>query len=431
MKKKLLSVMFACIVATGIISVSFDHATSYPDGAPSSVSGSPGDNNKTCAKSGCHPGNSTTIFNAITSTIPVSGYVPGTTYTVTASVTDPALVKFGFEISPQNVAGDLLGTMLLTDASKTKFTSSNNKYITHTSSGTSFPGHTATWAFNWKAPAAGTGAVTFYGTFDFSNNNGGTSGDVIHSSTLTVQEATSACNLTISPASAALCKGKKQTLTASGATSYTWAPAAGLDVTSGAVVSASPTTTTTYTVTGDGGACSKTVTVTVNPKPTVTVSAGACSGGSVLLTRGGTPATGVTYKWMKEGVSISGATNSTYLATASGSYTVKVTITATGCNKTSKATAVTINCKLGTGVAFTAEAYPNPFTESVAVNISSASKEMATVKLIDISGRVLYNYSDVDPSVPFEINQNISPGIYFLRINQGLNQQVIKLVKSE
>ncbi|HUM47833.1 MAG TPA: hypothetical protein PLD84_12960 [Chitinophagales bacterium] len=98
MKKKLLSVLFACIVATGIISVSFDHATSYPDGAPSSVSGSPGDNNKTCAKSGCHPGNSTTIFNAITSTIPVSGYVPGTTYTVTASVTDPALVKFGFEI---------------------------------------------------------------------------------------------------------------------------------------------------------------------------------------------------------------------------------------------------------------------------------------------------------------------------------------------
>ncbi|MEP7128924.1 MAG: choice-of-anchor V domain-containing protein [Chitinophagales bacterium] len=431
MKNKLLSIMIACVVATGIISATFITATSYPDGAPSTVTGSPGDANKTCTKSGCHSGTATTMLNAMTSTIPASGYVPGTTYTVTASITDPSIVRFGFEISPQSITGTLLGTMALTNTSKTKFTSSNNKYITHTTSGNSWTGHTATWSFNWTAPVAGTGAVTFYGAFMYANNNGGTSGDIVKTSTYTVQEAVSACNVSVSPASSTICKGKKQTLTASGATTYTWAPATGLDVTTGAVVSAKPTTTTTYTVTGDGGACSKTVTMTVNTAPTATISAGACSAGSVLLTRGGTPTTGVTYKWLKDGVNISGATNSTYLASLSGSYTVKVTITATGCNKTSKATAVTISCKLGEEVTLAAAAYPNPFTNSVTVNIGSVSNEKTTVKLMDLSGRTLHEYNGIDPSVPFEINEELSPGIYFVRVEQGALQQTIKIVKSE
>lgn len=431
MKNKLLSFLIAIVVGIGITGATFITAISYPDGAPSSVTGSPGDNNKTCTKSGCHSGTASTMLNAMTSNIPVAGYVPGTTYQVTASITDPSVVKFGFEISPQNATGTVLGTMSLSDAVKTKFTAANAKYITHTTSGNTFNGHTATWSFNWTAPAAGTGPVTFYGAFMYANNNGGTSGDVVKTSTYTVQEAVSACNLTVTPASSTICKGSKQTITASGATSYTWAPATGLDVTTGAVVLAKPTSTTTYTVTGDGGACSKTVTITVNPTPTATISAGACSAGSVLLTRGGTPTTGVTYKWQKDGVNISSATNSTYLATLSGSYTVKVTITATGCNKTSKATAVTINCKMGEETAIAAAAYPNPFNDAVTIQIGSLSQEKAIVRLLDISGRAIHVYNDVDPSAPFEINEDLAPGIYFVRIEQGTRQEVIKIVKSE
>ncbi|MBX7109797.1 MAG: T9SS type A sorting domain-containing protein [Chitinophagales bacterium] len=431
MKNKLHSLLIFIVVASGLISATFITAISYPDGAPSSVTGSPGDNNKTCTKSGCHSGTAGTMLNAMTSNIPAAGYVPGTTYQVTATISDPSLVKFGFEISPQNAAGTVLGTMSLTDATKTKFTASNGKYITHTTSGNTWNGHTATWSFNWKAPVAGTGAVTFYGSFMYANNNGGTSGDIVKTSTYTVQEAVSACNLTVTPVAATICKGSKQTITASGATSYTWAPSTGLDVTTGAVVVAKPTSTTTYTVTGDGGACSKTVTITVNPAPTATISAGACTAGSILLTRGGTPTTGVTYKWQKDGVNISGATNSTYLATLSGSYTVKVTITATGCNKTSKATAVTISCKMGEEPAINAAAYPNPFSNAVNIQIGSLSKEKAIIRLLDISGRAIHIYNDVDPAMPFEINEDLTPGIYFVRIEQGDVQQVIKIVKTE
>jgi hypothetical protein len=188
MSKKLLLFIASAFLAVVIISAPFHEVNSNAVGAPSGNTGSPADS-KTCARSGCHPGTATAIADAITSDVPLTGYVPGQTYTVTATVSDPNLVKFGFEISPQSLTGTLLGTILLTDAARTKFTGTGGKYITHTSAGTSATNHTNTWSFNWTAPVSGTGAVTFYGAFNFSNNNGNTSGDVIHTSTLSVAEA--------------------------------------------------------------------------------------------------------------------------------------------------------------------------------------------------------------------------------------------------
>lgn len=69
---------------------------------------------------------------------------------------------------------------------------------------------------------------------------------------------------TASPAS--ICAGASTTLTAGGATTYSWTPGP----VSGSSISVSPATTSTYTVTGTGSygcTASKTVTVTVNPTP--------------------------------------------------------------------------------------------------------------------------------------------------------------------
>jgi|GEM_PF-495433 len=59
------------------------------------------------------------------------------------------------------------------------------------------------------------------------------------------------------------------TLTATGANTYTWSPATGLNVTTGAVVIANPSVNTTYTVTGTNTAtgCVATATATVNYTP--------------------------------------------------------------------------------------------------------------------------------------------------------------------
>lgn len=188
MLKNLLYSVFGLLLFAGIVGSFTNVASSNESGAPTGNTGSPADN-KTCAQIGCHPSPATAITGVITSDVPITGYVPGDTYTITATVNDPAKVKFGFEISPQANNGTLLGTMALLDATKTKFTSSSNKYITHKNAGTSWPNHTATWNFSWTAPVAGTGDVTFYGAFNFANNNGNSSGDIIHTATLTIPES--------------------------------------------------------------------------------------------------------------------------------------------------------------------------------------------------------------------------------------------------
>jgi len=83
--------------------------------------------------------------------------------------------------------------------------------------------------------------------------------------------------------------GASATLTASGASTYAWSPAAGLSATTGAVVTATPAITSTYTVNGtDANGCVGSTTHTVVVGPAVTVTATAtpatvCPGGSSQL----------------------------------------------------------------------------------------------------------------------------------------------------
>ncbi|MBL7719898.1 MAG: hypothetical protein JNL72_13755 [Flavipsychrobacter sp.] len=85
------------------------------------------------------------------------------------------------------------------------------------------------------------------------------------------------------------------------------------------------------------------VPVTVNPAPPAVISGNLsiCYSGSVTLSAN--TGTGLTYQWQENGVDIPGATNTTYATTDSGSFTVRVTITATGCSATSAPADVVIN----------------------------------------------------------------------------------------
>jgi gliding motility-associated-like protein len=112
---------------------------------------------------------------------------------------------------------------------------------------------------------------------------------------------------------AAVCAGQNVTLTASGATSYSWSPL----VTNG--VAFTPAATGTYTVTGTGAnGCTNTdqVLVTVNPLPSVNGGAdqAVCTGQSVTLTASGAN----TYSWspvVSNGVAFTPATSATYTVT--------------------------------------------------------------------------------------------------------------------
>ena len=129
-----------------------------------------------------------------------------------------------------------------------------------------------------------------------------------------------------------LCEGPNVTLTATGATTYSWTPA----VTNG--VAFTPTVgATTYTVVGTTNGCTGTdqVLVTVNPLPIVNAGAdqSVCQGATVTLTASGAS----TYTWSPT------ITNGTAFTPALGTTTYSVTgTTADGCTGTDQAV-VTVN----------------------------------------------------------------------------------------
>jgi len=130
--------------------------------------------------------------------------------------------------------------------------------------------------------------------------------------------------VTITPTTSAICQGQSVSLTASGATSYTWSGG----ITNGATVS--PSTTTAYTVIAAGGStCTSTTvkTITVNNPPTISVTptlSSICNGQSVNLSASGAN----TYTW-----SHGGSNGSAVSPTVNTTYTVNATSVA-GCTNT-------------------------------------------------------------------------------------------------
>lgn len=129
---------------------------------------------------------------------------------------------------------------------------------------------------------------------------------------------------TISPAAspATICATKSTTLTATGATNYTWNP--GALTGSNAVVT--PSGNTTYTVIGSSGACtsSATILITVNPNPTVTAAVSPtniCAGSSATLSSTGA----ISYTWTPGALSggtvtVTPAANTLYTVTGANAF---------------------------------------------------------------------------------------------------------------
>ncbi|HKC66650.1 MAG TPA: hypothetical protein VKG26_00330, partial [Bacteroidia bacterium] len=115
-----------------------------------------------------------------------------------------------------------------------------------------------------------TGTLTVTTTFIVGATNGTSTVTMNPPVTVTVNPLP---NVSISASHTAICKGAVDTLTASGAVNYTWAPG-GATTTTETVAPTSTTTATNYTLTGtDANGCTNTstISITVNPVPTLSI----------------------------------------------------------------------------------------------------------------------------------------------------------------
>jgi len=158
-------------------------------GRPIGVTGAPGESGQVCST--CHNGGN---FNAqIEITLAdsagdlISEYIPGEEYDLTVRVSGDNAAGFGFQLVPltssnNKMAGDwgALGdkVRLQDDLNRTYIVQSDRK-------------EDGIFTAKWLAPNTGSGSVDFYTFGIAANGNGGTSGDMAVSTSITLEEGSS------------------------------------------------------------------------------------------------------------------------------------------------------------------------------------------------------------------------------------------------
>jgi hypothetical protein len=231
----------------------------------------------------------------------------------------------------------------------------------------------------------------------------------------------------ITPQSSTICSGQNVLLTASGGTSYSWAPALGLNPAIGDSVVASPTVSTTYTVTGiNANRCyfsdSSVVTViSIPPTPTIT------HRGDTLIS---SAASG--NQWLLNDTLIPGAMGQKYVITETGWYQVTVENAPGHCGATSDSIFVedVTGLNLISGVTNEFSLYPNPFGGKLYLKINSSIQNINTwsLKLTDVLGQTIYDKQSLDYDNALDLSA-LSQGIYYVTVKNEISSATISVVK--
>jgi PKD repeat protein len=224
--------------------------------------------------------------------------------------------------------------------------------------------------------------------------------------------------LNIIASSNSLCTGQTATVTASGASNYTWIPGNF----SGSSQILSPQSTQVYTINGSNINCSSSTTteISVLPNPTVNVisSTGTiCIGETATLSASGA----TTYIWIPGNLSgdtqvVNPGSTIIYTITGSdGNCTSETTLTllvdpCTGINENSKSN-------------LAIQVFPNPFKNELVINVNEPSQITLTNALGEIVRSV-----DVNGAIKFD-TQDLPKAIYILSVKTRNGLKTTKLIK--
>ncbi len=142
------------------------------------LTGAPTENN--CKQ--CHFGNElNTSGGSLMLTIPET-YEPNEVYTIIVDLSRAGQNRWGFEMTALDADGARAGSFEVDSAANTQVSEANSKqYIKQTAVGSAQGTNDAhSWEFQWTAPDADVGAITFYAAGNAANGDFGIAGDYIY-----------------------------------------------------------------------------------------------------------------------------------------------------------------------------------------------------------------------------------------------------------
>ena len=158
--------------------VSSGNAFANSFGPLDNLTGAPAENN--CTQ--CHAGNELNASGgSLMLTIPET-YTPNEVYTIVVNLSRTGQSRWGFEMTALDADGARAGSFAADDAENTQVSEANNKqYIKQTLIGTAQGTNDShSWEFQWTAPDADIGPITFYAAGNAANGDFGLSGDYIY-----------------------------------------------------------------------------------------------------------------------------------------------------------------------------------------------------------------------------------------------------------
>lgn len=165
--------------------------------------------------------------------------------------------------------------------------------------------------------------------------------------------------------------------------------------------------------------CDSTVNLTLTVE---TIDNTVSASGSVLTAN----QTGATYQWVdcdNGNAAITGETNASFTATATGNYAVEVTFN--NCTETSACTLVDLSSINELNVS-SSVVFPNPVSDVFEIKNLEQFVSIESIVLMDANGRVVMNISTLDASVNIA---HLDAGVYFLRIQSEAGKSIISVVK--
>ena len=215
-----------------------------------------------------------------------------------------------------------------------------------------------------------------------------------------------------------ICEGSTFIINASGAANYTY---------SGGTNSVTPIVNSTYTVTGASiQGCENTAlsSVIVNPLPVVSVNASSvlvCEGSS-NISLSGLPAGG-----LYSGTNVLG---STFTPINSGTFSPVYSYTnlSTGCSNTASVSIIVEPC---TGLTDDSElgsllVFPNPNSGVFVMELANGL--IKKIQVTDVNGKLVFVSETAEGRLTIDLSA-FSNGVYFLKVNSRLAEDVVKLIK--